>query len=199
MGFKDIKRNYIISAAKDLFLASSIQEVTIKDVSKASGVGEATIYRYFSTKENLATEVSIALQKEIVASYIQLDALATGYQSIESFFNLFFNVYVSHPDYFRYLTRFDSLYLPTISGSEYPNALDRFKEFFLKSYQTGLRDGTVRPISNPEVFYYATTHSLLELCKKLSALDSALPQDKAINKEEEVKAVINVFLAYLKK
>jgi hypothetical protein len=38
----------------------------------------------------------------------------------------------------------------------------------------------------------------LELCKKLAALDSALPQDLAINKEEEIREVIHAFLSYLK-
>ena len=198
MGFKDLKRSYIISAAKELFLAKSIQEVTIKDISKASGVGEATIYRYFTTKENLVTEVCIDLQKEIVATYIELGSLATGYQSIETFFNLFLNVYVCHQEYLRFLTGFDSIYLSTLTGMAYPNALDRFKDFFLGAYQAGLKDGSVKAIADPETFYYASTHSLLELCKKLSALDSALPQDKAINKEAEIRELIRVFLAYLK-
>lgn len=70
MGFKDIKRAYIIEKAKELLLSTSIQEVTIKDVAQASAVGEATIYRYFQTKEKLVTEVAITLQKEIVASNI---------------------------------------------------------------------------------------------------------------------------------
>ena len=198
MGFKDIKRAYIIEKAKELLLSTSIQEVTIKDVAQASAVGEATIYRYFQTKEKLVTEVAIALQKEIVASNINEEGTATGYQCIEGFYNLFLNVYIIHPDYYRFLTGFDSLYLATRSGSEYPNALDKFKDYFLESYKAGIKDGSLRAIEKPELFYYGSTHSLLELCKKLAALDSALPQDLAINKEEEIREVIHAFLSYLK-
>jgi len=172
--------------------------VTIKDVAQASAVGEATIYRYFQTKEKLVTEVAIALQKEIVASNINEEGTATGYQCIEGFYNLFLSVYIIHPDYYRFLTGFDSLYLATLSGSEYPNALDKFKDYFLESYKAGIKDGSLRAIEKPELFYYGSTHSLLELCKKLAALDSALPQDLAINKEEEIREVIHAFLSYLK-
>ena len=104
MGFKDIKRAYIIEKAKELLLSTSIQEVTIKDVAQASAVGEATIYRYFQTKEKLVTEVAIALQKEIVASNIKEEGTATGYQCIEGFYNLFLNVYIIHPDYYRFIS-----------------------------------------------------------------------------------------------
>lgn len=197
MGFKDIKRAYIIEKARELLLSTSIQEVTIKDVAIASSVGEATIYRYFQTKEKLVTEVAIALQKDIVAANIKTDADATGCQRIESFYNIFLNVYILHQDYYRFLTGFDSLYLATLSGSEYPNALNKFKDYFIESYKAGIKDGSLRAIERPELFYYGSTHSLLELCKKLAALDSALPQDLAINKEEEIKEVIHAFLSYL--
>lgn len=47
MGLKDAKIKYIIDRATELFLQRSVGEVTVKDISDAVGVGEATVYRYF--------------------------------------------------------------------------------------------------------------------------------------------------------
>ena len=78
---------------------------------------------------------------------------------------------------------------------------DRIKrivfEEFSKAYGEGLKDGSVRSVKDLTSFYYATTHALLELCKKLSAHVKVLKQDGAIESEEEISVLISVILSYL--
>lgn len=200
MSFKDLKRNYIVETAKKLFLQSSISEITIKDISSVSGIGEATIYRYFETKENLAIAVSLSIQQEIlkVPHEVQTE---TGLEQIEDFFNLFRNIFVEHKNYFKFIAEFDTLYLNTIKNKdnkEYSLSLDLFYEIFKKSYHLGLKDKSIKKVENIDLFYYTSTHSLLELCKKLASSDSGLKQDMEVSKVSEIEYLISLFISVLK-
>ena len=53
MGIRDVKLEFILNTATELFMTRSIGDVTIKDIADAAGVGEATVYRYFKTKNNI--------------------------------------------------------------------------------------------------------------------------------------------------
>lgn len=63
----------IVEAARELFAEVGL-DVTMTDIARRSGVGVATLYRRFPTKESLITE-AFAEQVEVCASVVD-DALA---------------------------------------------------------------------------------------------------------------------------
>ena len=200
MSFKDLKRDYIIDSAKKLFLAKSIAEITIKDISAVSGIGEATIYRYFSNKENLVTAVSLSLQQDILKVPFDNDN-KTGLEQIRDFFNLFRNIFVEHREYVKFIAEFDIVYLHTIENKEnkqYSLSLDVFYDLFIKFYNQGLEDKSVKEVKDIKLYYYTSTHSLLELCKKLASSDTGLKQDKAVDRVKEIEYLISLFISVLK-
>lgn len=200
MNFKDLKRNYIIESAKKLFLARSITEITVKDISSVTGIGEATIYRYFKTKENLAIAVSLSIQKDVLNLPFE-EKDVTGLEQIENFFNLFKHIFVEYKDYFRFLYEFDTMYLKNVENKEnqeYSLGLDAFYDIFMKYYQQGLKDKSIKAHENIKLYYYTCTHSLLELCKKLAATDFALKQDNEVKKAAEIEYLISLFISVLK-
>ena len=199
MSFKDLKRDYIVDSAKKLFLSSSISEITIKDISSVSGLGEATIYRYFKNKENLVIAVSLSIQHDILK--VQFSENGSGLQQIQNFFNLFRNVYVENRNYFKFISEFDTVYLKNIKNKEnkeYSLGLDVFYDIFIKAYELGLKDKTIKEVSNIKLYYYTCTHSLLELCKKLASTESGLKQDKEVSKVSEIEYLISLFISVLK-
>ena len=66
MSITDAKTNFILDEALALFLERSVGEVTVRDIAVRAGVGEATIYRYFSTKHNLVCAAATKLEKTIL-------------------------------------------------------------------------------------------------------------------------------------
>lgn len=50
---RDFKRELIARSARELFLASSYEEVTVQDIASAAEFGKGTIYQYFSSKEEI--------------------------------------------------------------------------------------------------------------------------------------------------
>lgn len=199
MGFKDLKRDYIVDSAKKLFLSSSISEITIKDISSVSGLGEATIYRYFKKKENLVLAVSLSIQQDILK--VQFNENGSGLEQIQNFFNLFRDIYVENKNYFKFIAEFDTVYLKNIKNKEnkeYSLGLDAFYEIFMKAYELGLKDGSIKENNDIKLYYYTCTHSLLELCKKLASTESELKQDKEVSKVKEIEYLISLFISVLK-
>ena len=197
MGFKDLKRDYIIDSAKKLFLNKSISEITIKDISAVSDLGEATIYRYFSNKENLVIAVSISIQQDIL-SVPFTNKEKNGLEQIRDFFEVFKNIFIEHKNYFKFIAEFDTIYLNNIKNKEYSLGLDVFYDLFMRAYALGLKDKSIKEVNDIKLYYYTCTHSLLELCKKLASTESELKQDQEVSKIDEIEYLISLFISVLK-
>ena len=200
MSLKDAKINFLVDMATDLFMSRSIQEVTIRDIAISAQVGEATIYRYFGKKQELVVQAAMKLQGIVSSGYFQLDSKMNGYQKLEAFYLSYLDIFNHHRDFYKFLSEFDS-YMSVENKdvlNPYEDAIDQYKSAFMNAYEQGLKDGSVKEQENIDLFYFSTTHSSLELCKKL-ALKAVLNQDLAIEKLGEVKCLINIVLDTLKK
>ena len=200
MSLKDAKVNFLVDMATDLFMSRSIQEVTIRDIAVSAQVGEATIYRYFGKKQELVVQAAMKLQGIVSKDYFRLDEKANGYQKLEAFYLSYLKIFDQHRDFYKFLSEFDS-YMSVENKdvlNPYENAIDQYKSAFMKAYNQGLKDGSIKEQANIDLFYFSTTHSILELCKKL-ALKAVLNQDLAIEKLGEVRCLIDIVLSTLKK
>ena len=200
MSLKDAKVNFLVDMATDLFMSRSIQEVTIRDIAISAQVGEATIYRYFGKKQELVVQAAMKLQSIVSSGYFKLDDKLNGYQKLEAFYLSYLNIFDQHRNFYKFLSEFDA-YMSTENKdvlNPYEEAVDQYKNAFMKAYEQGLKDGSIKEQENIDLFYFSTTHAILELCKKL-ALKAVLNQDLAIEKLGEVRCLINIVLNELKK
>lgn len=201
MGLKEMKKNLIIEAALELFLEKSISDITIKDIATNIEVGEATIYRYFENKENIILLCAERLEKKVFDEYFDLSKYKTGYEKIVEFYNNYLYIFKSHPNYYRFINEFDAFMLSksNINLDEYASIIDKFKAIFMDAYNEGISDNTISNIEDIEITYYATSKSLLELCKKEATGIDLIRQDKMINKEKLIKKLIDITLNEFKK
>ena len=200
MTIKDAKTNFIVDEAIALFLERSISEVTVRDIAVRANVGEATIYRYFSTKQNIVCAAAVKLEKQIFETYFDLSHGKSGLEKLALFYRTYLKIFSTHREFFKFINEFDAFMLSEgkTDNNEYSSVLDMFKALFSEAYNQGLSDGSISPVSDPETFYYATTHSLLELCKKLSTAD-IVRQDCGSDKEEEISTLTELILYRLKR
>ena len=197
---KDAKTNFIVDEALALFLERSVSEVTVHDIAARAGVGEATIYRYFSTKYNLVCAAATKLESHIFETYFDFSHASSGFEKLALFYSSYLKIFSSHREFFKFINEFDAFMLGEgkTDSNEYSSGLDMFKELCSNAYDEGLSDGSIAPVDNWETFYYATTHALLELCKKLSTAD-IVRQDSSANKKEEISTLTEIILFKLKK
>ena len=97
MSLKDVKQNFLVDIATDLFITRSIQEVTIKDIAISAQVGEATIYRYFGKKQTLVVKAAMKLQEEVNAESFKLEEGKNGFEKIKIFYLSYLQIFDSHP------------------------------------------------------------------------------------------------------
>lgn len=201
MTIKDAKRNFVIDAATKLFLEKGIANVTIKDVALDIGVGEATIYRYFSKKYNLVLAVAMKLENEVYIRYFNFEKEKTGYDKIKSFYNSYLKIFLEHKNFYKFISEFDSYILSEENSvlDDYERGLLPYYQSFIDSYNKGLDDNTIQKVEDIETFYFSTTHSIMNLCKKLASSEGILSQDYRSNKEKEIKILIDIIMFKLKK
>lgn len=187
----------IVSESCDLFLDRSVESVTVNDVAEKSGVGVATIYRYFSTKQNLLEKCAVKLQKEVYENYFRLTG-RTGAEKLSGFYSGYIKVFDEHREFYKFISEFDAFVIAEGGVlEEYSAGADLFKREYLSAYEEGLRDKSVRKNEDIETFYYATTHALLELCKKLAVNGKVVKQDDIIEKEKEIRTIVNAVIRSL--
>lgn len=200
MGIKELKRDYIIDVATDLFTNESINKITIKDIADKALVGEATIYRYFGNKHNIVIKSVIKLQNMIYNDYFNTEKGVTGFEKLKIFYNSYLSIFKEHINLYKFIGQFDMYILneESIELSDYENEIDRFKHLYMEAYYLGLQDKTIQKQNDIESFYYASAHATIELCKKLAINGDIISQDREIVKEKEVEALIDMILYKLK-
>ena len=192
---KDKAKDYIIDEACKLFLEKSITTVTVSDIAKEAGVGDATMYRYFGSKQNIIMSVAVKLAKEVYEKYYANNSCETGFERLKDFYYKYLYIFKNHNQYFAFIRDFDAFILNEAKEKfDYESEIDLYKSMFIESYNMGVLDGSVRKLDNVELFYYSTTHALLNLCKTLSFNGTLITQDQKTSKEEEIKELIDIVL-----
>ena len=152
--YKDKMREAIIEAAQDLFLENSISGVTISDVAKKAGVGEATVYRYFKTKQNLALQVALKEWGNVFLSF-RNEMEGDGFRRLSLFYSMFLMTFRKHRDFFAFLFEFDQMVsaneTPDLGG--YQKSLLEIKGLYEEAYEIGLQDHSVKPVPDKDLFY----------------------------------------------
>ena len=196
MGLKDVKTNFIVDIATDLFICRSIQDVTIKDIAISAQVGEATIYRYFGKKQDLVVQSAMKLQQAVNADYFKLEKGKTGLEKIQIFYQSYLDIFNAHPELYKFINEFDAFMAGEDSSviNPYESVIGQYEKEYMAAYNEGLKDGSIKKQKDVRVFYFSTTHSLLELCKKLSIRKAVLNQDKTEGKSAEVQCLIDIII-----
>ncbi|MBR4771021.1 MAG: TetR/AcrR family transcriptional regulator [Clostridia bacterium] len=196
----DAKRNYVVETATNLVLSRPLSRVTVRDVAQEAGVGEATVYRYFSTKTSLIVACALKLQGEVSQYFLRESKPVDGYTKLVKFYASYVDLFAFRPELYRFLYEFDAFCVEQrVKGlDEYSDNLDVFRDAYLAAYREGVEDGSVRKIQNPELFYYTTTHAVLSLAKKLAVEGGIVRQDQLTDQIGEIRTLNETFLYSLR-
>jgi hypothetical protein len=105
------------------------------------------------------------------------------------------NIYKDNPAYYKFINEFDAFLVnnDNKNTAAYEAGIIAFKNKFDEIYKLGLKDGSVKEIKDIDIFYYASTHALLGLCKKLADKD-IISQDAKLDKAREIEVLIETIL-----
>lgn len=204
---KEIRSGRAVEVAAGLFLEQGIDRVKMTEIARKTGVGVATIYRYFGTKTGIAIASMTYLWRKLREKFSGIfDTIAfrkqTGYRQVHTLLRMFLVLYTEHSDFMKLLGEFDLLIakekIPKEDLNEYAQSILNFYPVFETAYLIGVADGTVRELPNVGLFYVSAAHAFMELSKKLLQ-GELLSTDDFSHGERELEIMIETVAFYLKK
>ena len=174
------------------------------DIAKECDIGVASLYRYFSTKEAIATEVGKLWWRQIKEflkpRFEKREFLEkNGIGRIEAILDAYSELFEKQRDFLLFLDDFDAFCLKENIAKEKLEEYQIETADFYKPYAQALRlgreDGSVRDGINEELTYLAVNHTMLALLRK-AAEGKILTQDE--NYEAEISLIKEIILSYFK-
>ena len=197
------KQQHILKTAYSLFSEKGIIPVTMIEIAKASGVGRATVFRYFTTKLDLVIAVSIWKWEQYMHMYnasVTSEEMGdmTGAAHLRFFLDAFLELYRNHSDILRYNYDFNS-FLRYEAGTEeqrqpYRHLADVLRGQFHNLYESGIRDGTLRDDVPESTMFSFTFHIMLAAVTRY-AVGLVVVYEDGGNPESELEMLKDMLLS----
>ncbi len=147
---RETQRDTLLNVAEDLFIQKGIVSVTIEDIVKAAGITRPTLYKYFSSKEDMAVEIF----KLVTTAWAVWDMEetwtigGTGYSRVERFVLGHFDRLVANPRETSFIAEFNYLYAKQWTAAKameiIHNTLGVEEDQLRKAITEGQADGSIR-------------------------------------------------------
>ena len=201
---RDLREEGIVYVAAELFLQNGIESVKMTDVADKAEVGVASLYRYFGTKDALVIRAGALLWRDLDTLFSGVYEAAdfracTGIERVSRLFGVYLTLFREQPAFIRFVGEFDSFVRTTQAGhevmAEYEQSVLNFYPVFLSAYEAGIRDGSIRPIASPRLFYDSVCHAVMALAQKL--LRGEILEADGFGDESELRLLLDMAQRYL--
>jgi len=202
---RDLREDGIVYVAAELFLQNGIENVKMTDVAEKAEVGVASLYRYFGTKDTLVIRAGALLWRDLDRLFSEVYEAADfrarpGIEQVSRLFGVYLTLFREHPAFIRFVGEFDNFVRAGQTGreamAEYEQSVLNFYPVFLSAYETGIRDGTIRPIASPRLFYNSVCHAVMALSQKL--LGGEILEADGMADERELRLLLEMAERYLR-
>lgn len=169
------RREKLMQTGFRLFAEQSIESVKLQDIATASGIGIATLYRYFKTKPELVIEIATGKWREY---YIEVEKAyearggneMTASEELEFFLDSFIDLYRNHKDILRFNRNFDTYVKHEGCTKEqmkrYNEAVTMFADKFHTVYHKAQEDGTLDIRISEKKMFVNTMYIMLSVVGK---------------------------------
>ena len=171
------RRERMLSEGFRIFSQKSIEVVTMQEIAKASGLGVATVYRYFRTKATLVIAIGAKIWKEYAVEVEKMyqarggDAMNAA-EELAFFLDSFIDLYQNHKDVLRFIRSFETyIRYENVSKEDvrvYNEVVDGFARKFHAVYAKAEKDGTLRLELPEKKFFYTILYIMLSASEKFA-------------------------------
>jgi len=109
---RELKVDEILKAAEKVFLSKGFLKSTMDEIADEAALSKPTIYKFFSTKEDLYFSLLIPVLQEwlndleAIHVQLQLNMYNSGEALLRNIMNVFFKNYIKNPDLFMIVQLF---------------------------------------------------------------------------------------------
>ena len=160
------RRQQLVEDAFHIFAEKTIDKLSMNEVADACGVGIATLYRHFSTKNALVLAVSTWAWEQAIRRSVRTQGSGkSAAEDYEYFLDSFLTLYRDHRDVLRF-NQFFNVYVQSEEiapeqMSPYMTVIGALAERFHGVYERGRRDGTLRTDVPERELFSTSLHLML--------------------------------------
>lgn len=201
---RENQKDLILEIAENLFIQHGIEQITIGKIAKEARLTRATIYNYFSNKEEIAKEIYANVtrgwrdrnEKEV------WPFAGNGYEKLENFLLSFFEYLFQNPREARFVSELNYLYAKHWSAESFIETMrGNLQEDFVfvqESIQQGREDGSLRKDIEAEVVLAAFFNFLPGMINRFGGMGDKVQTEFGLNPETIFIQVCRIFLDGLK-
>ena len=206
---KNTRIKRIFESAFSLFSEKGIDTIAMVDIADKAEIGVASLYRYFSTKDEIAIRTVIwawEKQKEILLPKLETKdySNAVGINQLEKILCLFVELYQKQSDFLRLIYFFDSYAVRTKIQPErlceYEKMIESIKEYVINAIDKGINDKTINNKfkDRKEELYFSVMHALFNTTQKLALSGRLLTMDINNNGIKELETLSEIIINGIK-
>ena len=153
---KEMKREFILEVAKDLFFEQGYEHTSIDEIAKSAGISKSTLYTYVKGKEDLFISIHYNGMKLRVGQLkSEMNSKTTGYEKIYAFGEVYYNFYKQNLGYFKLhmFEDYNSIDKNKVKSSiyqEFDNLLNEVINLVRSAFESGIQDGSLKNDLNIE-------------------------------------------------
>lgn len=196
------RRETFLESGFKLFSSKNIDTVSLQEVADESGLGVATLYRYFVNKPGLVVAVATWKWEEYLKENKARRPSANfegmkASEIFEFYLDSFLELYRNHRDMLRF-NQFFNVYVqaehidPDVM-KPYKEIIYDLKEFFHEIYLKAQEDHTVRTDEPEEQMFSTTLHLMLAAVTRYAVGLVYTPQD-GFDAQAELETMKEIFL-----
>ncbi|MBE7009749.1 MAG: TetR/AcrR family transcriptional regulator [Ruminococcaceae bacterium] len=183
------RRVRMLDAGFRAFAERGIEAVSMQDVADESGLGIATVYRYFNAKSALVVAIGARMWAQFYSEVEREYARCRGDQmsaaeELDFYLTSYVVLYRGHRDILRFNQNFNGYVRHEALSDEmlrdYYAAIEPFTQKFHRLYEKGLRDGTIRTDVPERTMFHTSMHIMLAVCGRYAqgvVVHSGEPED----------------------
>jgi len=204
---KDETREKIITSAIDTFVEKGYAGAQMKDIYEKAGIGKKTLYRYFSSKEDLALTTETRILKSIVENIwpvdeIENDTTLNAFEKLKKIYTkLMLDFIYNNEKLFKFTAQFDvnvtGIHDELESGRNFTRYIQSLGDFTEKLIIEGQRDGSVRSDINPSRTSVTGNNAIMGLALRIFAREENIKREQGYGREM-IGYQIEMFLDYIK-
>lgn len=202
---KNARIDRILAAAFKLFSSAGIEPVAMTDIAKKAEIGVASLYRYFSTKDEIAIRTAIwAWEEQISEIYPSINndeyTNGNGLLRLSIIFSLFKKLYIRQPEFLRFIYFFDSYAVNSGIKQErmieYENVIGKVQMIVADAIKLGLKDNSINKkyIDKTEDLYFTLMHSFFSTAQKLTLSENLLAMNEKSKGSDQLDLLSELLL-----
>lgn len=197
----------IIEAAKKKFTELGISRTTVNDIAEEAGMTRRTMYRYFSSKEEMAYQVMLSYMEIWNEEQQNLanGLVGNGIEKLETIFIRLLEYMLENIHIMKFLSNFDdyfrdeSEFIPDDMIKEKANQSFHLSDhIFEEILEEGIKDGSIKPIEDRERILPTMINVLWNFGMAIAVRGKHIGEDAGLDAVEMFRCQVELYMEALR-